>query len=140
MASATTYILTSGSTFKSVALDSLSSFSVQFQANATDISTDGSKSVRRVVVDGKKAIITVTGTNPHLVNNSSLKSGQSGSLVLKTILRSDGDAVGAAVTMTCAEAVLVDFSADVPEAGAGTVSITFHAFDSNDDGSIIAYT
>lgn len=138
--SASTYILSSGSTFKTVSLDSLNSFAVSFQSAATDISTDGSKSVRKVVIDNKKAIITVTGTDQNLVANASIKPGQAGALVLKHVPRSAGEAVGAAVTMTFAEAVMVDYSADSPEAGSGNITMTFHAFDSNDDGTIVAYS
>ena len=131
------YVLKSGSTWKSSTILDGTDFSISESANVTDISTDGSRSVGLTVVSGKKATVTVNGVNPALLGTAAniFRVGASGALVLKGQLLGAGDTVSTTMTITCAEAVFTGSSAGVPNEGNSTVNLSFNLYDSNDDYS-----
>lgn len=133
-----TYILESGSTFKSQSITDATDFSFSESSSPSRFATDGQRSVGLIVVDHKVGTITVNGVNQNLLSNSAFRAGASGSLVLKAKLRGAGDTVSTVKTFTFGECVLVSSNAGAPNEGNGTISLNFEAYDSTDDGSIFA--
>lgn len=134
----TTYILTAA-TFKSTSITSVTSATIAESANATPISTDGSRNVNLVVVDGKTVTITVESTNQANGAVANFRVGQAGALVLTTVLRTAGDGISTTAILTINEAVLISNTTNSPTAGAGTHSMTFQAYDADNNG-LLAWT
>jgi hypothetical protein len=136
----TTYVLAAGSTWKGAAITDATDFSISETSSPTRISTDGSRSVSLIVVDQKMARITVNGINQNLLSSANYRSGSNGELVLKGKLRGAGDTTSTAITFTIAEAVLLDNGSSSPNEGNGTVNVTWEAYDSDDNNSLVAYS
>lgn len=133
-----TYILQSAS-FKGTTITDVTQASIQETSTPTNISTDGSRNVNLVVVDGKTATVTVESTSQLNSATANFRVGQAGALVLVTKLRTAGDAVSTTSTCTFAEAVCVSNTTSEPTAGAGSHQMTFQCHDASNDG-IMAWT
>lgn len=129
---AQTYAFTGGS-FDGVNITDVQSVSINENGTPTDLSTDASRTVNLVIVDGKSVDITVTSTNNNLPSNSAFRIGNDGELVLNSKLRTAGDGLSTTKTMTIPKAVIVDSSNDVNHAGESTVSFTFRAYNDTVD-------
>lgn len=127
-----TYAFTGGS-FDGVNITDVQSVSINENGTPTDLSTDASRAVNLVIVDGKSVDITVTSTNNNLPSNSAFRIGNDGELVLNGKLRTAGDGLSTTMTMTIPKAVIVDSSNDVNHAGESTVSFTFRAYNDTVD-------
>lgn len=135
-----TYILASGSTFKGAAIPSGTAVSWGWAGNPTSMSSDGSRSVNLTVVDNKSASITVESYDASFANSANFIPGAQGSLILKTKLRGAGDSTSTSLTITFAECVLISTQSSAPNDGAGGITLSFSAYDSNDDNSLVAYS
>lgn len=130
-----TYAFTGG-TFDGQTITDVQSVSINENGTPTDLSTDASRAVNLVIVDGKSVDITVTSTNNNLAANSAFRIGNDGQLVLNGKLRTAGDGLSVtAMTITIPKCVLVDSSNDVNHAGESTVSFTFRAYNDAVDHS-----
>jgi hypothetical protein len=137
---ATTTQLTTGSTWKGSAFANATSFGISEEGASTDLVTDGSRFVGGTIVDSKKATVTVEVSDMATVTGANWRVGQKGALVLKMIGRSEGDSAGAAITATFGEAVLLNVSYTSPTQGSGSGTVTFSVYDTNNDGSLVAYS
>ena len=134
------YILDAGSTFGAVTLLDSGTFEIVEQGTSTQIISDGTRYVNNIVTDRHMAMITVIGNNPGQLSAAGLRAGKAGALVLKGKLRGAGNTVSTAVTITFAEAVLVSNTSGLPGEGVSQAVLRFEAYDSNGDGSVVAYT
>lgn len=138
--SSNTYILNAGSTFKGSSIPSGTSVSWSYNSNPTSLSSDGSRYVNLTVVDNLSATITVESYDSSLANSANFKPGASGALVLKTQLRGAGDTTSTSMTVTFSEAVLVQYQSAAPNDGTGGITLIFNAYDSDGNGSLVAYS
>ena len=139
---ASTYILETGSAvFGSITFDSVTSISVTEGGNATPLTTDGSRYVNAIFVDSKTAEVRLSVSDISLAKAAALRVGSKGNLVIKGKLRDSGTGmVSTEVTMTLSESVVINITGDIPAEGVGSAQITFNSYDSNSDGTLIAWS
>lgn len=111
----------SAQTFGGTSLTSCNSVSWEDAADEVLLNTDGSRFIGGAFVDNKYYRVTVSLAEPI----STVKSGQTGNLVLKTAPRANGDGVGTAVTLTFTGAVCVSAGNQVNHGGVSDHSIVF---------------
>ena len=128
------FTLSSGSTFDSAALTSATDWSFNESGSPTSFTSDGHRLVDLVTVDAIQATVSVNCTDTSL--SLFKKVGSKGSLVLKSKLRTGGDAVSTEKTYTFANAVLTGTSPNVPNDGSSSISFNFSCYST--DGTTTA--
>jgi hypothetical protein len=137
-----TYILQSGSaSVMGVTLSSVTSIEVNETGKVTELSTDGSRNVNAVFVDGKTVTITINTSDASGLKAAGLRVGKTGSCTVVGKLRSAGsDMAATTLTITIGEAAVTNITASIPTEATGSGSITVQAYDSSGDDSLVSWS
>jgi hypothetical protein len=133
----TTYVLETGSTFKTTPMTSAVAISYDITSSPTSVTADGSRHVLDQFVDQIQANIRVECLDAGLLTTTaSFYPGQSGILICKCKLRTVGSTTTTVGTITFAEAVYVGSQVETPNDGVGRLVLNFVAASSDDNGLI----
>lgn len=103
-------------------------------------SADSTRTVNRVYVDRKTAIVTVVTSDQSSAADAKARVGTKGALTFGGLRRSDGSSMGTeTLTATIADAILIDTDIQFPSEGVGQATYTFQAFDVDGDGNYLTY-
>lgn len=138
------YAFTSGS-WDLAALTDVQSVSINENSVPTDLSANASRTVGLVIVDNKSVDITVTVLDNNLSSNAKFRNGHAGQLVLNGKLRTAGDGLSTAITVTIPKAVLIDSTNDMNHQGESNFTMQFRAYNdevdhSDADSGLIVYS
>jgi hypothetical protein len=137
--SSNTYVLETGSTFKTTPMTSAVATSFDIGSSPTSVTADGSRHVLDNFVDQIQASIKVECLDQNLLNSASFYPGAAGALVLKCKLRTVGSTTTTVGTVTFAEAVYVGSQVETPNDGVGRVIMSFVAASSDDNTAVKLY-
>jgi len=134
--SSATYVLETGSTFKSTGMTAAVAWSYDITSNPTSVTADGSRHVLDQFVDQIQASIRVECLDASILSSANFYPGSQGALVLKSKLRTVGSTTSTVGTTTFAEAVFVGSQVETPNDGTGRVILNFVAASSDDNASV----
>lgn len=136
-----TYLI-SGFTFKSTALSSKGSCSVDEFATVNRHSADSSRTVNLISVDQKGVTITIEVADQGQAGQWDV--GEVGGLSITALKRTGGDGLSGTQTITVTNSCLVNKTPSYESENEGTLIFTFEAYDPNADAtsssSLITYS
>lgn len=125
--------LISSFTYKSVAVSGKGLATINEFATLNRHTADSSRTVNLSTVDEKGVTVTIETINNQTINAFDI--GDSGALVIKGKMRTNGDGLSTEMTITVPVAMLYDKNTDLPSTNEGNIVLTFDASDPNADDS-----